>query len=317
MPFFLYAQKNKDPGSRTICAGANMRGGEMPRKPDERISQAKALYLKGTKLVEIAEQLKLPEGTVRRWKSTHEWDSERSEKKSERSEKKKALKSDAIQEEVEQVLENPELTDKQRLFCCLYVKSFNATKAYQKAYGSSYATALTNGPKLLGNTRIKNEIIKLKKNRLNQEMLDEYDVFQKYMDIAFADITDYVMFGREMVPVMGAFGPVKVEDEKTGRKIELKKEVNVVKFRESAEVDGTIISEVRQGKDGASIKLADRMKALQWLADHMNLATEEQRVRIAAMRSKAQMDDNEEIGDDGFLEALNGSAAEDWADEEK
>lgn len=60
----------------------------MPRKPDERIDQAKELYLKGMKLVEIASQLNLPEGTVRRWKSTHKWDTERSDKESERSEKK-------------------------------------------------------------------------------------------------------------------------------------------------------------------------------------------------------------------------------------
>ena len=33
-----------------------------------------------------------------------------------------------------------------------------------------------------------------------------------------------------------------------------------------------------------SIKLADRMKALQWLSDHMDLATEEQRARIARSR---------------------------------
>lgn len=61
----------------------------MPRKPDERIIQAKELYLKGLKLVEIASQLSLPEGTVRRWKSTYKWDNERSDKKSERSNKKK------------------------------------------------------------------------------------------------------------------------------------------------------------------------------------------------------------------------------------
>lgn len=61
----------------------------MPRKPDERIEKAKEMFLKGLKLVEIASQLKLPEGTVRRWKSTHKWDSERSDKKNERSERKK------------------------------------------------------------------------------------------------------------------------------------------------------------------------------------------------------------------------------------
>lgn len=61
----------------------------MARAPDARIEQAKAMYLDGKKLVEIASQLNLPEGTVRRWKSTHKWDSERSDKGSERSERKK------------------------------------------------------------------------------------------------------------------------------------------------------------------------------------------------------------------------------------
>lgn len=61
----------------------------MARAPDKRIQQAKELYLQGMKLVEIASQLNLPEGTVRRWKCTHKWDSERSDKKSERSKRKK------------------------------------------------------------------------------------------------------------------------------------------------------------------------------------------------------------------------------------
>lgn len=46
----------------------------MPRKPDERITQAKELFLKGVKLVEIASQLNLPEGTIRSWKNRYKWD---------------------------------------------------------------------------------------------------------------------------------------------------------------------------------------------------------------------------------------------------
>jgi uncharacterized protein YjcR len=61
----------------------------MARAPDERYDQAIVLYKQGTKLVDIASQLNLPEGTIRRWKSTHKWDSERSDKKSERSHKNK------------------------------------------------------------------------------------------------------------------------------------------------------------------------------------------------------------------------------------
>ena len=56
------------------------RGGTMARAPDQRVQQAEAMFLAGKKLVEIANELNLPEGTVRRWKSTYKWGSERSEK---------------------------------------------------------------------------------------------------------------------------------------------------------------------------------------------------------------------------------------------
>ena len=56
----------------------------MARAPDPRIEEAKAMYLKGRKLIEIAKDLDLPEGTVRRRQSTHNWDSERSDKNSDR-----------------------------------------------------------------------------------------------------------------------------------------------------------------------------------------------------------------------------------------
>ncbi len=46
----------------------------MPRKPDERVSQAAELFQKGLKLVEIASQLNLPEGTIRSWKNRYKWD---------------------------------------------------------------------------------------------------------------------------------------------------------------------------------------------------------------------------------------------------
>ena len=280
----------------------------MARAPDARAQQAKERFLSGMKLVDISRQLDVPEGTVRRWKSTYRWESERSDKKSERSERKRAKnerKEKPIAEEVRMVMENPELTEKQRLFCLYFVKSFNATKAYQKAYGCDYQTANAHGYELLSNVVIKDEIARLKQVKLNQTFLDEHDIFQKYMDISFADITDYVEFGQEEIPVMSIYGPVMVKDEKTGEKVPLKKKINTVRFLESSDVDGTILTEVKQGKDGASIKLADRMKALQWLSEHMDMATDEQRARIAHV--KAQTDkltgNNQEIEDMDEIES--------------
>lgn len=261
----------------------------MARSTNQKAEKARELYKSGMKLVEIASQLEVPAGTVRRWKSTYHWDgeqqSERSEKKSERSESKKSVTKKAVADEVKQVIQNTDLTDKQQLFCIHYIRCFNATKAYQKAYGCGYTTAVTNGPALLGNTRIKEEILQIKQDRLNREFLSESDIFQKYMDIAFADINDFV-------DVSAGF--VTAKDN----------------------IDGTIVSEVSNTQSGVKIKLADRMKALQWLSDHMNLATEKQKAEIALLKAKVQTDNGDEVADDGFLEALNGTAAEDWGDEE-
>ena len=252
-------------------------------------------YLKGMKYKEIAEKYGVTINTVKSWKTRYKWSKDG--KKSVHTKTKKVCtqksnesnaKKEAIAEAVGQVIENAELTDKQRLFCLYYVKCFNATKAYKKAYGCSYETAMTEGSKTLRNPKMKEEIIRLKQNRLNREMLDESDIFQKYMDIAFSDATDFVEFGQEDVPVMAVYGPVQVKDEKTGEKKTLTKRVNVVRFKDSSEVDGTLIAEVKQGKDGASIKLPDRMKALEWLAEHMYMATEEQRARIENIKAKTE-----------------------------
>lgn len=45
----------------------------MARAPDQRIQQAKKLYDDGLKLIDIAKQLDVSEGTVRSWKSRYKW----------------------------------------------------------------------------------------------------------------------------------------------------------------------------------------------------------------------------------------------------
>ena len=46
----------------------------MARAHDKRVEQAKDLYEKGLKLIEIASALNIPEGTVRSWKNRYGWD---------------------------------------------------------------------------------------------------------------------------------------------------------------------------------------------------------------------------------------------------
>ena len=238
----------------------------MPKAKNAKADEAFALYQQGLKLTEIAKRLEIPEGTIRRWKSAYKWSREGSE----RSEKNHANVRFQNGPEKEAKTNTKkryqpgaeELNEKQRKFCIFYTRSFNATKAYQKAYKCSYATAMTEGSKTLRNPKIQHEIEILKQNRLNQELLTAPDIFQRYIDIAFADITDFVTFGTE-------------------------KGTNFVRLNDSEETDGTIVSEIRQAKDSVLVKLNDRMKALDWLSAHMDMATEEQKARVELLRANA------------------------------
>ena len=54
--------------------------------------------------------------------------------------------------------------------------------------------------------------------------------------------------------------------------------------------------ELKQGRNGASIKLADRMKALDWLSKHMNITTEEQKLKIEVLKKQLNTNDQEDDG---------------------
>lgn len=107
----------------------------MARTLDPRIEQAKKLYDAGKKLIDIADQLRVPEGTIRSWKKRY-WGNATLQKKecNVAKEKKpsKRAERETIKQESEYLDETVELSEKQRLFCMYYVRSFNATKAYQK-----------------------------------------------------------------------------------------------------------------------------------------------------------------------------------------
>lgn len=275
----------------------------MPKAKDARADKAFEMYKQGLKLIDIANQLGVAEGTVRSWKNRYKWNGEtnatlQKNKRNVAKENKQAkkVKKESVADEVEAVIQNADLTDKQQLFCIYYIRCFNATKAYQKAYDVDYATAVVNGPRLLGNARIKDEIFRLKQERLNREFLSESDIFQKYMDIAFADVTDFVEFGNEEIEVILDTGEHKTIT------------VSHVNIKNDSDVDGTIISEVSKGKDGVKVKLADRMKALQWLSDHMDLATDKQKAEIALLKSRADAGkDDRENKLDKFFEQIEGA----------
>lgn len=278
-------------------------------------------------LREIAKQLDVPEKSISGWKVKDKWNDkingvlhknkQSTPKQKEKKLNKKIAEKEPIADEAEEVLENPELTEKQRLFCIYYIEDFNATKAYQKAYGCSYDTAKVEGCKSLTKPNLKKEI-----DRLTEECLNEQEVsskllnkrlFEMYMKIAFADIGDYLRFGQEEQKVWnmnedGTFKPV-IDPETGEQKI---RKYNIVNLNESEEVDTTIISEVSEGKDGIKIKLPDKMKALEWLDKHYGEGTPEQKLRIEKLKldiskitGKENEDTNKNTKLDSILEQLS------------
>lgn len=262
-------------------------------------------------LKDIATQLNVSESTVRSWKNRYKWDDEisaTSQKNKCNVANKKVIKENKETHTKKLKKIENSLTEKQRLFCIYYIENFNATKAYQKAYDCDYQTAMSNASRMLRNAKVKQEI-----DRLTNECLEEQEInskllskriFQKYIDIAFADITDYITFGKQERE--GEFGPYTV---------------NYVDLKDSNNVDGGLISEVSQGKDGIKIKLQDKMKALQWLSDRTDMLSDKDRYKLDLEITKTELamlkqgGDEGEVEDDGFIEALNAQVDEVWNDD--
>lgn len=268
--------------------------------------------MKGMKYKDICEKYSLSINTLKSWVKRYGWADERKKqgKKCAHKRKRGAYEKEGVYTDknhekevaekiVKNVTKNEELTDKQQLFCIYYLKYFNATKAYQKAYGCDYLTANANGPRLLANASIKQQIEKLKSERMEGIYLDGKDILQKYIDIAFADITDYASFGQEEVVV-------DIDDE--GEPI--KRKINVVKLKDSDEIDGTIVTEVSKGRDGVKIKLADKMKALEKLEKYFDILPDNHKRRLEEEKLKLEREKFEfikrkEEGDEDALEKLD------------
>jgi len=290
-------------------------------KSQERI-KAEQMYRESNgniKLVEIAEHLGLPPSKVRKWKSIDKWEygvSSSKGSKKKQVERSTCAKGNAPQKtflnvtKIETMNETEGLTEKQLLFCQYFVRSLNKTQSYMKAYGCSYATANTEGPALLTNPRIREEIKRLKEIKHKELFLDGDDVVDLHMRIAFADITDFVEFRNLKVPEIHNGEVVQIKNPKTGDDVMVSINRNEVYFKSSDEVDGALLMEVSQGKDGAKVKLADRQRSLAFLERYFELNPYDNR-RLAIEEKKAGGDVSNEIVDD-WLDGV-----EDWgADDE-
>lgn len=290
------------------------------RGPDYELAEND--YMLGMKYKDIAEKYGVSINTVKSWKQRYKWDRKRvhTKKKDVHTPKECVPKRTTIEKVKE--IEKAELTEKQRLFCLYYIKTFNATHAAIKA-GYAKDSAHVMGSQLLRNPKVAEEIKRIKGAMQEEIFIDAMDVLNKYIKIAFADITEYLEFGQREIQVMGAFGPIHNEEGEPITKV-----VNYIDFKDSNMVDGSLISEVKQGKDGASIKFFNKIKALEKLELYFDLFPDKFKRRIEEERikmdkEKFELEKSKVLGesaegeDDGFIEALKGEINEVWDDVEE
>ena len=291
-------------------------------------------YSQGMKQKDIAEKHGVSINTVKSWKKRYNWQSpnkdaqlkkEGATKKRVQPEKgckKKKGAEEKTKTEKKTKTENRNslgtfvLNENQRLFCQYYLNNRNATQAYIKAYGCGFNTANVNGPRLLVNTSVRSYIDELLRIKREAIQLEFDDLFERQMRIAFADMTDFVEFGRILVPMLDSKGiPLTHFDKETQEREIVYKLVNDVRFKESTEIDGGLVCQVKLGRDGATLKLEDRQKALDWLANNMALANEEQRAKIENLKANTARLRGEDFGDDsddGFMAAMKSEAKIVW-----
>lgn len=210
----------------------------------ENYEKAERDYLAGAKYKEIAAKYGVSINTVKSWKTRYGW-SKSGKKVCTQKNKKYAHKKEEVAPVQQGKRQNdPEengesgLSENQRLFCMYYVKYRNQIKAYQKAYQCSYETAHSNASGIWQKQAVQTEIKKLLKEVRDGIKIEIEDLIQQQIDIARADINDFVDLSR---------GFARMRDD----------------------VDGTLIKEIKNSEYGISMKLYDKQKAIDWLAKNI------------------------------------------------
>lgn len=224
-------------------------------------------YQEGMKYKEIAAKHGVSINTVKSWK-TRKWKEQEQNKGAPIKKKSVHTKQEKVahQRELQPVIDNDHLTEQQKLFCLFYLQHFNATKAYQQAYQCDYKTANSNAYLLMVNHGIKEELRRLKSELQQDIFVDVKDLIAEYIKQFSADITDVVKVELTEYEVLN----------KQGRKLKTKDgepvigRLNDVYMLPSEEFDGSLIKKISQGKDGISVEMYDKHKAMSELMKYLS-----------------------------------------------
>lgn len=250
-----------------------------------KIEDAKADYLAGMKYKDIAKKYGVALSTVKSWKTRNKWQRNNATKKKSMHTKVKSTRTK--QKKVAPALPPPELpdsnelNDKQKTFCLYYLQRYNATWAYQQAFGGSYQSANSLGPRLLVNVSIKNYLAELKKKQSQELYATANDILLRYLKQATSDVTDVLSFRTEKhlayYKVRDKNGPyedgggnfryVPKIDPETGEQAYYYE--HLITLKDSKDIDTSNIKSIRIDKGEPVVEMEDRQKAMQILLDRL------------------------------------------------
>ena len=164
---------------------------------------------------------------------------------------------EAINEKLFDEVFNSSLSEEEKRFVLYYLESYNATQSYLKAFGGEKSKASMSAFRLLHKSSIKSQIKKLKKLLQVGYDIDPSRYIEFLLKAANADIGDYIKFSEEEVEQYDKDG-VALVDPDTGETI--KKKINKMHLVNSDKIDTSVITSIKQGRDGITIQLVDKLK---------------------------------------------------------
>lgn len=157
------------------------------------------------------------------------------------------------------------LTEKQAIFCEEYLTDFNATRAYLAAYPriKSETTAASCGARMLRNAKVVDYLHVRMEEREKRTQITQDRVLLELARIAFANTTDFAQVVEQIDT-----------DADTGQELRRYQGIELTLTERLSPDQRAALAEIKSGRDGPSIKLHDKVKALELIGKHLAMFTD-------------------------------------------
>lgn len=267
----------------------------MARAPNEKVEQAKSLYDKGLKLIEISSQLNVPEGTVRSWKNRYHWDRNVAKEK------------------------------------CNVAKKRGGQPKNKNAVGNAGGAAPPENKNALKTGEFETlffDCLEPEEQKLIQTVQPDKEQLL-LQEIQLLTVRERRMLKRIEALKLLESSPVQEEEPKAGKKGTKNEKppagMSVTKYKSGTEkgkptllreYEG-ILGQIQSIEDALTRVQARRQRAIEALHkfgyDDAHLELETMKFELELLKQDGQ---NEEEADDGFLDAMNAAAESVWGDED-